>query len=307
MSMQSVVIKSIGRGGFLLKKYSPEILLGVGIVGSVASTVLACKATLKVDQVLEENKRLFARIDEAKAALDKTIYSEDDYKHDVVIVYVKASMNFVKLYGPSVSLGLASIGLILTSHGILSKRNAAILAAYKVLDSAYSNYRKKVIADVGEEADAFYRFGVHKEKVTEKVIDSKGKEKEVEKEVLVAPNSNEVVDESVYARWFDESSLEWKHEHNYNIFFLKAQQNHANDMLHAHGHLFLNEVYDMLGIPRSNAGAIVGWVNGGSGDDFVDFGIFNPKNEVNRDYINGYENRAILLDFNVQGPIWDLI
>lgn len=307
MSMQSVVIKSIGRGSFLLKKYSPEILLGVGIVGSVVSTVLACKATLKLDQVLEENKRLFTRVDEAKTALDKTIYSEDDYKHDVVIVYVKASMNFVKLYAPAASLGLASIGLILTSHGILSKRNAAILAAYKVLNSAYSNYRKKVIADVGEEADAFYRFGVHKEKITEKVIDSKGKEKEVEKEVLVAPNSNEVVDESVYARWFDESSLEWKREHNYNIFFLKAQQNHANDMLHAHGHLFLNEVYDMLGIPRSNAGAIVGWVNGGSGDDFVDFGIFNPKNEVNRDYINGYENRAILLDFNVQGPIWDLI
>ena len=91
--------------------------------------------------------------------------------------------------------------------------------------------------------------------------------------------------------------------------FLRAQQQYANDKLIAQGHLFLNEVYDMLGLPRTKAGAIVGWVyddNNAVGDNFVDFGIYDVHRETARDFVNGYE-RSILLDFNVDGVIYDLI
>ena len=91
--------------------------------------------------------------------------------------------------------------------------------------------------------------------------------------------------------------------------FLKDQQRYANDILKSKGHLFLNEVYDMLSIPRTKAGQVVGWIYDEKhpvGDNFVDFGIYDIYNERARDFVNGYE-RTILLDFNVDGNILDMI
>lgn len=114
-----------------------------------------------------------------------------------------------------------------------------------------------------------------------------------------------VVDESVnvsqYARIFDDSCVGWTKDPEYNMHFLKSQQDYCNDKLKAKGHLFLNEVYDILGIPRTKAGAVVGWVydeKNPIGDNFVDFGLFDTNDERNSDFINGYKNTAIL-DFNV--------
>ena len=90
-----------------------------------------------------------------------------------------------------------------------------------------------------------------------------------------------------------------------NLFFLKAQQTNANVQLTVRGHVFLNEVYDMLGLPRTAAGAIVGWVRG-NGDDVIDFGIWD-NNDINSDFVNGYNRSKILLDFNVDGVIYDII
>ena len=90
------------------------------------------------------------------------------------------------------------------------------------------------------------------------------------------------------------------------MLFLRTQQNYANDLLKARGHLFLNEVYSMLGIPHTSAGAIVWWTIGAGGDNYVDFGIFTRDSQVVREFVNGYE-RSILLDFNVDGVIWDMI
>jgi hypothetical protein len=110
---------------------------------------------------------------------------------------------------------------------------------------------------------------------------------------------------SGYARFFDESSVQWRSDYTHNTFFLKTQQNYANDLLKIQGHVFLNEVYDLLGLPRSSAGALVGWVYEGDdiGDNYIDFGIFAPENV---DALNGYVPR-FLLDFNVDGVIYDAI
>ena len=112
---------------------------------------------------------------------------------------------------------------------------------------------------------------------------------------------------SQYARFFDETSPYWTKDSEYNVFYLLAQQNYANEKLKAHGHLFLNDVYEMLGIPKSKAGQVVGWIydkKNPFADSYVDFGIY--KTDKNAKFVNGFE-KTILLDFNVDGAIIDKI
>lgn len=114
---------------------------------------------------------------------------------------------------------------------------------------------------------------------------------------------------SQYARIFDDSCVGWTRDPEYNMNFLKDQQKYCNDKLKAKGHLFLNDVYDLLGLPRTKAGTMVGWVydeENPIGDNFVDFGLFGMNDNRNYDFINGYTNTACL-DFNVDGNILDYI
>lgn len=109
-------------------------------------------------------------------------------------------------------------------------------------------------------------------------------------------------DFSQYAKVFDDGCVGWTKEPEYNLTFLKNIQDYCNGLLKTKGHLFLNEVYDKLCIPRTKAGAVVGWIYNEKspiGDNFVDFGI---KNERNNDFVNGYTSDCIL-DFNVDGNI----
>lgn len=299
------ISKVAGRGGLVLKKYSPEILMVTGVVGVVTSTVLACKATLKLDDIVCDADDKIETIHDAFNGdielKEGATYTEQDYKRDLVIAYVQKGAAIMKLYGPAVSLGVASIGCILGSHHIMSKRNVALVAAYKATEQAFEEYRKRVVDEYGEDKDHQFKYGTTKETITEVVKGEDGKDKKVKKTI----EKNDPNMHSQYARFFDESSTQWSKTPEYNMVFLKCQQNFFNDMLNTRGHVFLNEVYDALGLPRSQAGAIVGWVKG-QGDDYVDFGMYNPDSERARDFVNGYE-RSILLDFNVDGVIYDLI
>jgi hypothetical protein len=312
MKLQNIktgLSRMTGRSGLLLKKHSPEILMTVGVVGIVTSTVMTCKATLKVDGVLDNydekkgkiEKVRLAEAEKEKIGIEEIKYTDKDYRKDLVVIKTQTAAKFVKLYGPSVTLGVASIGCILGAHNIMRKRNLAVIAAYKAVEQSFSDYRKRVVDEFGEEKDRLFKNGIKQEKVTVVETDENGKSKKTQKTVeTIDPNGI-----SEYARFFDESCSQWDKNSDYNLAFLKCQQNTANDLLHSRGHIFLNEVYDMLGIPRSKAGAVVGWVEG-TGDDYVDFGIFDGDNMKARDFVNGYE-RSILLDFNVSGMIYDLI
>ena len=127
---------------------------------------------------------------------------------------------------------------------------------------------------------------------------------EVIKAEVVKPEPKLDAGYSVYARVFDKTSIMWDHNGEVNRHFLKAQQSFANDLLKFNGHLFLNEVYDLLGMPRTKAGAIVGWIyNSENGDGYVDFGLDRPGAAR---FVNGYVS-TVILDFNVDGPIADKI
>lgn len=299
--------RALNRAALKIRKHSPEILVASGIVGVVASTVMACKATTKIDEVLTESKEhveMTKKYVEDNGFTEK--YTENDYKKDLTIMYTQRGMKLVKLYAPAVILGTVSITAILAGHNILRKRNVALAAAYATVDKGFKEYRGRVIERFGEELDKELKYNIKAKDVEEvKVNEETGKE-EISKKIVNVADPNAYSD---YARFFDDGCTGWTKDPEYNLMFLKDQQRYANDRLQSKGSLFLNEVYDMLGIPRTKAGACVGWIydkKNPVGDNFVDFGIYDMYNERKRDFVNGYE-RTILLDFNVDGNILDLI
>ena len=301
------LIRKLKMASLQVKKYNPEILVVAGVIGTVASAVMACKATTKVNDILEKTKNdieVINDVTEHPEMISKE-YTPEDRRKDLTIVYTQTGVKLIKLYGPSVALGVLSIASILTSNNILRKRNVAIAAAYTVLDRSFKDYRGRVVERFGEALDKELRFNVKAKEVDEVIVDKNGKEKTVKKTIDVGdPNTY-----SDYARCFDDGCAGWDKDAEYNLMFLKHQQNYANELLRSNGYLFLNDVYDMLGIPRSKAGQVVGWIydeENSKGDNYVDFGIYDIHRQANRDFVNGYE-RAIWLDFNVDGPILDLI
>lgn len=289
-----------------VEKHSPEILMGVGVIGVVTTTVMACKATMKLNDILDECKETREKIVEVESNPEyQEKYTQEDAKKDLAINYIQTGVKVAKLYAPSVALGTLSITCLLASHNVMQKRNAALSAAYLTVDKSFKEYKQRVIDRVGEEVEKEIRYGIKAEEVLTTIENEDGTETTVT-ETIKTMNPDLYSD---YARFFDESSPYWQKDPEYNLMFLKAQQQYANDLLRAKGRLFLNDVYDMLGIDKTKAGQIVGWVydpKNPKGDNFVDFGIYNMSNDRVRAFVNGYEP-TILLDFNVDGNIWDLM
>lgn len=294
----TAVTKVVAKG----KKRSPEILIVAGITGTVVSAVLACKATLKVGEIAEKAKD---DVDRIHTATEKgtneagEVYTAEDSKKDLTLVYVQTGVKYVKLYAPAVILGALSITSILASNNILRKRNVALAAAYTAVDKGFKEYRGRVVDRFGEKVDQELRYGIKAKKIEETEVDPEtGKEKKVKKAVEVAdPNLK-----SDFACYFDKTSRSYESNRDFNMMFLRAQQNYANDLLRARGHLFLNEVYDMLDLPRTTAGQIVGWTfdpKNPESDGYVDFRIL----EVVKEAEDGTYEPAIIIDPNVDGDI----
>jgi len=304
-NVKDIATRLFWRNSLVLKKHSPEIFIVLGITGVIQSTIMLYKAAPKAKALLKEAQNEIITIQQAKEIYVIEKYSTSDYYKDLGITYSHTSIDLAKLLLPGILLGGLSVGLIWGAHGIMKQRNLALMAAYKALDEGFKNYRRRVVEELGEDKDEQFRYGLKKKTIEIEETDEKGKTKKVKKTITVTdPNSY-----SIYARFFDEASERWNKIPEYSLIFLKAQQNFANDLLHSRGHLFLNEVYDALDIPRSKAGSVVGWCIG-EGDNCVDFGIFeadsyNPRPRA-RAFVNGYEAN-ILLDFNVDGVIYNLI
>ncbi len=304
------VSRSLYKVGFKLKKHSPEILIVTGVIGIVTSTVMACKATTKVNDIVDETKDMVDNIHDAvenkKHTSDGEEYTQEVANKDLTIVYAQTGLKFIKLYGPAVAIGIASIGCIVGSNHILRKRNIALAAALTAMETSFKEYRGRLIDRFGKDLDRELRFGIKAKEVEEKVVDEKGKETTVTKTVeVVDPNAIH----SIYSVVFCEGNSGWTRNAELNKVFLIQQQNYANDKLKLNGVLTLNEVYDMIGAPRTAYGQIAGWVytdDSSIGDNFVDFGIFDVNNEKACDFVNGYE-KSIILDFNCIGNILEYI
>lgn len=299
-------------------KYSPEILAAVGVVGVVASTVMACKATRKIDTILDETKEITEKIHEtSENPMFQDRYSKEDAKRDLTIAYVQTGVKVVKLYAPAVAVGTLGIGCLLQSNNILRKRNIALAAAYATVEKGFKEYRSRVVDRFGETVDKELRYNMKAQEVEETVVDEEtGKKKKVKKTQFVGNPSDITPYARTFEKYIKKVGDEWvinpywnEASNEYNMMFIKNQERYANDLLKARGYLFLNTVYELLGLPISQEGNVVGWVydkNNPVGDNFVDFGIYADSCANYNDFINGVDD-YILLDFNVDGNILDLI
>lgn len=298
--------RNIKRMGLKLKKHSPEILITAGVVGTVTSTVLACRATLKVNDILQDSKEQLDKIHTVRNDEKYSEqYTEEDARKDTTVVYVQTGIKLVKLYAPAAILGTLSVASILTSNNILRKRNIALGAAYAAVDKSFKEYRSRVMERFGETVDKELHYNIKSKDISDEATTDENSEKRV-----ASPDYK-----SEFAQVLDKNSRYWDKNFDVMLNILSMQQNLANDMLRANGHLFLNEVYDLLDLPRTKAGQIVGWIydpkNNIKNDNYVDFGICcDPDIRYfgRNDYLEDESGeQAILLDFNVDGNILDLI
>ena len=299
--------KFAGKAEFTIKKNSPEILLGAGIVGFVGTIVLACKATCRADEVLEFHRRKIKDINDAKEIADadpegEMSYDVEIYRQDKAIRYLKTTGNLAKLYAPTIAVGTLSLACILTSRNIMQKRYLGVLAAYNGLSAAFEEYRKRVRDEYGEGLDKHFRYGTTYEELP--VYDENGK-KTKEKEQVENTETGMVIPNDDSCRFFDSSNPNWDKNPTFSMMWLRGQQNILNDILHTRGHVFLNEVYDALGFPHTPQGAVLGWIDG-EGDNCIDFGLYDQNKENVRRFVNGVDN-VIMLEFNHDGVIWDKI
>ena len=292
-------IKTFGHAAkFVLQKNSPVILMAGGIASCTAGTVLACKATTKAAQIIEEKNKSLEEIEEVSRTAGKDLYSEDDAKKDMVIVYTHTAVKFLKLYGPAITLELLGFAMMIGSHRIMAKRNAALAVAFTGLHKTFKKYRDRVIEEFGKDKDYQFLTGQKEEKRDVEYTDKKGKKKKKKEKILTDPD----VPFSPYSKFFDSSSIHWTKDAEQNYMFVRSQMQMANCMLQARGHMFLNEVYDLLGIERTQSGAVLGWYGR---DKIIDFDIQKKNGSRNDDFISGYEP-VILLDFNIDPePLWE--
>ena len=296
-----------GKAEFTIKKNSPEILLGAGIVVFVGTVVLACRATCRADEVLEFHRKKIKDIEDAKEIADadpegEMSYDIEIYRQDKAIRYLKTTGSLAKLYAPTVAVGTLSLACILTSRNIMQKRYLGVVAAYNGLSAAFEEYRKRVRDEYGEGLDKHFRYGTTYEELP--VYDENGK-KTKEKEQVEKTETEMVIPNDDSCRFFDSSNPNWDKNPTFSMMWLRGQQNILNDILHTRGHVFLNEVYDALGFPHTPQGAVLGWIDG-EGDNCIDFGLYDQNKENVRRFVNGVDN-VIMLEFNHDGVIWDKI
>lgn len=292
--------KVLGRQLLHVQKNSPALMFGAGIAVSVLATVKACQATLKLEETLAEAEKDMALLRQhAEARPDKRTTKQ--LENDMKFVRIRTARNVAKLYAPAIGLGVVAVGLLTSSHVVMTRRNASLAAAYAVLDRGFREYRERVLKEYGSEKDQEFRYGTRSKEIVE--------EGEHGHEIKTIKR-HDVTGRSIYARLFDDTNRNWERDPRKNRVFIQCQQDWANDKLRARGHVFLNEVYDMLGMERTPEGQAVGWVIGGNqkttaGDGYVDFGLDWQSPQM-RDFMNGDE-ASVLLDFNVDGSVWDLI
>ena len=310
MNKELLLIKS-ARAQLLVKKHSPELLLIGGIVGVIGGTVLACRATLKAPEIINEAKIMLNAIDVIAAKDTEEEHPESEVRKAKVITTLQYGFELGRLYAPAVVVLGVSISMLVGSNRILSQRNIALIGAYKAVDEAFTRYRGRVRDELGNDVDTYFRYQKPREGGMQ-VLDKKKKLIKFEEEDII-DLAGELQDDgekmgmpSQYAVFFDTDSPQWRTDNTMNEFFLKAQQNYANQKLQTTGHVFLNEIYDMLGVERTKEGAVVGWVKD-RGDNFVDFDIYNPFNAPHGEIEPGPSTTSMMLDFNVDGIIFDMI
>ncbi len=299
-----------------VKFRSPELLIGAGVVGLVGAAVVAVRRGVRWHSAAKAE--IVHDLETIKKAEVSPQYTREDKVQDYARVIGKGVWSFTQIYGPSVAAGVASVVSILAGTGVLKGRLAAMTSAAATAQAALERYRSRVREKLGEDADYEFAYEVSAKK-------AKIKHEDGIKESLVTyhlvPSSGEWMAASPYSRLWDENAMEWCANRDIQFLTLRSLENHFNRELDVRGVVFLNDVYKALGLPMSKDAALVGWIKDYTkpkmaklaaelgrvpGDGVISFGVFENESPSARAYLAGDNNRVVL-DFNVDGVIYDLI
>ena len=292
-SAKKTAKRLISVGMLTIKEKQPEIYLALGIIGGVTAAVMACKATTQVSHIMQEHDEEIAAIEKCyKDEEHKATYTEKVKNKDLAKRYTNTGVQLVKLYGPSMVVGGASVVSLLASHNINRKRNAALVATLASVQNSFNEYKKNVER-------------LNKPLATEAMFDESVVAKTDDNAVMLKGSDKEVYSNmhSAYARLYDpETMIRASHGILSDMAQVNLIQNQLTDRLRANGYLFLNDAYDAFDFPPTVEGQTVGWIfdfGDPDRDNYVDLGA-TIVNRVGKD---GQTHQAILLDFNVDGPI----
>jgi len=289
-------------------KHQPAIMCVVGVIGFGVTIYTACKATLKAQDVIKEEKEKIEEIHEKFEdvnLIETGEYSEKQYRKDLSLEYLRFGGKLAKTYAVPGITGVGSALSIFGSHHMLSTRCSTAIAGSAAIASQFKGYRDNVIDKYGKEVDEALR-GIKTITTQEEVTQEDGTITIVDKEQKVIDDPNSWPE---YDRLWDDCNPESNGNSTYDLSFLLAKQAILNTILETEGFLFLNDVYQILGFPKTKFGQTHGWIyckdgNNEYGDNYVDFGIYTyPGNEG---FLNGTE-KGIWLHFNIDGYILNRI
>lgn len=311
MKKEEMMLKAtqmLAKGKFKLKKAGPTIMIVGAAIGGVTAAVLACKATLKAEEIIAEHNAQIETIHATKAQVDSgEMQLKDDMKKDITATYVHTAVWLAKVYAPAVTLGSLSLACMFGSHHIMSRRNASLTAAYIAIDKAFNEYKGRVTERFGDRVQQELEHSIKAVEVESTAKNEDGTEEVIREYADVARDANDP-----YSMIFDESCSLWEKDSMLNAMTIRNVENAANRKLRTNGHLFLNEVIDMLdpygkGCHRTAVGQVAGWIYDPKDEtkqNCVSLGThcYVPGNEALNDFINGDE-RSVTLHFNCDGPI----
>ena len=271
---------------FFGKKYAPELLLGGALVSGTACVVTASKATLKAKNSMDAHKE---RKLEIATKADSEIITSEEAKDEMRKEIVKVGLELAKEYAIPFSLYAATIGCVFGSYKVQKSRLQALSTTLAAMSAAYSSLLMRL------------KNGAENGLTAEEVLQGKFVCK-VENEDGTVDELTTTVDnpyDSPFKFRFDKYSTVWNPHHCSNETILMSELNWCNNLLQIQGYLFLNDVLDRLGIPRTKAGQILGWRTDGRGDGFIDFGVVDCATLTGA----AYDDNAFELNFNVDGDI----
>lgn len=298
--IKNSLTRVIGKGKLSLIKHSPEILLVTGIVTGGAAIVTAITRTLKADEVLDKHEENLEKIKDA-LELETKDYTEEDAKKDTVKAYTKTAWEFAKLYAPTIIFSAVSVTCILSSHGIMRKRNIALATSLAAVRGAFNEYRERVVRDLGSNMDEHFLYDTIEKGQEVEYVDEKGKTKTKTEKYVLPTKGN------IYSRFFDEANPNWEKDGSSNYFFVRSQMLYLQKRLIRDGYLFLNDVYKQLGMPITVAGQSAGWIYdfNNRNNTMIFFEGFDENNlsDQVRAFMNGYERNCLINFENVMDDI----
>lgn len=285
--------------GFVLRQASPEILLGSGIVLSIAAIITACSKMKQTEAVQEELQEGLEYIEETEVPGTKE-YLSAKFK-----VSGKAILRYLAIFWLPILLWLLSMGSFWYSHGIMVKRNADLASFAVITMQELDKYRERVRDKIGAEAenDLFYNLSKRPSGETITITDENGKEKKVKLQEKVLNESPD----GPFDRIFDRTNPLYTNNPSTNIFYINSILNNFRDLIKnratktSDGWVTINEVYEALNFDPVEAGFDFGWTYSRANDapctPDIDFGICDCSDMIVKDHIAGKE-MVIPLHFN---------